>query len=231
MKLSKPCIFLVKVLNLSLIILFGIIGCQKDKEYSHSTQSLPKAALVSFKGIEEKLPVLKMLKADKEFDVGDCRSFIENIKVSTVVETDSNFKVYGHYQSCISSHIFQLGQAASKSFYQGDFSELIYANLDVASFRSSIRQSLDDKTHTFKELKYQFNKEENIVDFDSPTWRYKFTLLARGDFNKDGVEDMLVGFLDEAKTASYYANVTLVLIKTDNNSLWKAEEAEQYLTK
>jgi len=65
----------------------------------------------------------------------------------------------------------------------------------------------------FLDLEYKKSGDENRVLIDRSTWHYKFTLLARGDFNNDQIEDLLVGFLDESKSANYFSDTTLVFSK------------------
>jgi len=53
--------------------------------------------------------------------------------------------------------------------------------------------------------------------------------LGRGDYNADGSEQLLVLFIDEAKSSSYYSSNLLVLNKKNNDHLWVAVDAGEYL--
>jgi len=101
-----------------------------------------------------------------------------------VMESD-NYRAYSYYQSYIASLIYKKGKVTAVSFYNGGFSETIYQDLDLSSFRSSIRPKLDEKKRTFLDLEYKKSGNENRILIDRPTWHYKFSLLAEGDFNND----------------------------------------------
>ncbi|MCF6258504.1 MAG: hypothetical protein L3K25_19790 [Gammaproteobacteria bacterium] len=211
------------------IALVWLSGCRY--EHMHlPNQYPPVAVLFEYKAKNnEALPELKFAKNDKEIIVKNCRELVAHINKLELIETDNNYRAYSYYQSCIATLIYKKGKTAAVSFYDGNFSEIIYNNFDLSSFRSSIRPKLDEKIHTFFDLKYKQSGNENSVVIDRPTWRYKFSLLARGDFNNDQVEDLLVGFLDESKNASYFTDTTFILVKTKKDMLWMAEEAEKYI--
>ena len=202
-------------------------GCQKNVN-----QNTIAPQIIHQEGVKltnQKLPELKMMKGEKKYSVNTCNEFLANSKDSNVVETDANFKVYGDYQPCIAANLFSQAKASEKSYYNNDFALLAHENIDLASFRSSLRPAMEDNQHTFKDIKLHYSKADSVVVYNTDEWQYTLTLLAKGDFNQDKVEDLLVGFLDKSKTASYYANVTLVLIKTSDNSLWMADESEKYI--
>ncbi len=220
---------IIKIIILGFITFFWLLGC-KYAHVSPSDQYPPVAVLFEYKTKNnEALPEIKFIKNDKEITVKNCVDMISHINKFELVETDDNYRSYSYYQSCIASLIYKKGKVSTVSFYNGNFSETIYKDLDLSSFRSSIRPKLDEKIHTFLDLEYKQSGDGNRILIERPTWHYKFSLLARGDFNNDQIEDLLVGFLDESKSASYFADTTLVLIKTKKNGLWIAEEAEKYI--
>ncbi len=211
------------------IALVCLSGCRYEYMYLPN-QYPPVTVLFEYKAKNNKvLPELKFTKNDKEIIVKNCRGLIAHINKLELIETDDNYRAYSYYQSCIASLIYKKGKTATVSFYDGNFAEIIYNNFDLSSFRSSIRPKLDEKTHTFFDLKYKQSGDKNRMVIDRPTWHYKFSLLARGDFNNDQVEDLLVSFLDESKSASYFTDTTFILVKTKKDMLWVAEEAEKYI--
>ncbi len=220
---------ILKIILSVFIALLWLSGC-KHAHVSSSDQYPPVAVLFEYKTENnEVLPKLRFTKNEKEFTVKNCVDMISHINKFEFVETDDNYRAYSYYQPCIASLIYKKGKVSTVSFYNGDFSETIYKDFDLSSFRPSIRPKLDEKTHTFIDLEYKQSGDENRIVIDRPTWHYKFSLLARGDFNNNQIEDLLVGFLDESKNASYFADTTLVLVKTKKNMLWIAEEAEKYI--
>ena len=67
------------------------------------------------------------------------------------------------------------------------------------------------------------------VSLESKEWFYKFNLLAAGDFNRDGNEDLLIYFLDQAKEGSYFSMDTLLLSRLSNVDLWTAVDGVSYI--
>jgi len=48
-------------------------------------------------------------------------------------------------------------------------------------------------------------------------WYYKFNILTKGDFNHDGIEDLLVGFIDQAKEGNYFSYSTLIITRNTSS--------------
>ncbi len=50
-------------------------------------------------------------------------------------------------------------------------------------------------------------------------------VLAAGDFNGDGIEDIVVTFYDDAKAGTYFSITTLLLTQTEPDDRIAAEDA------
>ena len=68
-----------------------------------------------------------------------------------------------------------------------------------------------------------------MVLIDTKDWKYQWTLLAQGDLNGDGIEDLLVRFLDQAKTSNYFSAQILVLQSNNTENRWSAQPGLQLL--
>ncbi len=92
--------------------------------------------------------------------------------------------------------------------------ELLARQFDLASIRSSLGPSRGPGKNTFASLgiKPSLTEDRKVV-FDSPEWFYSMTVLRRGDFNKDGIEDLEVCFVDRAKQGSYNAQKALLVTR------------------
>lgn len=219
--LNKPTIFLPVS-----ILVCVLAGCQKDTPSSSGGIPAERFALAA--ETKTNLPTLKLMQGEKQVQVSSCDALIKQLATASLVETDDNYETYGDYQSCLADRVYQQATTSTKTEYQGDFAALIHQQLDVASFRSSLGPALQAGVNTFKGMKFNYKTGQHTVEYDTDDWLYRFSLLAKGDFNRDGQEDLLVGFLDQSKTASYYTSVTLVLRRSAGDQYWKAEEVERF---
>ncbi len=92
--------------------------------------------------------------------------------------------------------------------------ELLARQFDLASIRSSFGPKRGPGKNTFAALGLQPSlAQDDKVVFDSPQWYYSMTVLRRGDFNNDGIEDLEVCFVDRAKQGSYNAQRALLVTR------------------
>jgi len=161
--------------------------------------------------------------------VNTCPEYLSNISTYNVVETDENMQMLFYYLPCVSAALQKKAKSAEISFFNDALNDVIINELDLTTFRSSFRRKLDANNNTFKSLGYEFDYANRKVTVKRSNWNYEFILLGRGDYNADGVEQLLVLFVDQAKSSSYYASNLLVLNKNNINQLWIAVDDGEYL--
>ncbi len=98
--------------------------------------------------------------------------------------------------------------------------ELLARQFDLASVRSSFGPKRSPGKNTFAALGLTPSlAQEDKVVFDSPQWYYSMTVLRRGDFNNDGIEDLEVCFVDRARQGSYNAQRALLVTRYQPNAM------------
>jgi hypothetical protein len=229
----------IKILLASMALLAGLIACTADKggEPGQDTPAAQEAkvekssvlavqiidsGISEFSAVANKpLPDLTLTGEDKTFQVNNCQDFISSIsKVSvTVEETTYNMHTYADYQPCMASWMLSRAQASKKSHFEDQFANLIIAQLDLSSFPSSLGPRLEDSKQTLQAFNFKdtATTDRSVIVNDNG-WTYEFTLLARGDFNADGAEDLLIRLLDQAGEASYFSMQTFILERSGSDA-------------
>ncbi len=134
------------------------------------------------------------------------------------VETITNMHVLSEYQICLQMHYLKISETSKKSYLKKPYQAFIINQLDLQTLRSSLKQKLDDKPETLKMLPFLNTLVKgNSVISKNAAWYYKFNILAKGDFNHDGIEDLLVGFTDQAKEGNYFSYSTLVITRNTSS--------------
>ena len=86
-------------------------------------------------------------------------------------------------------------------FPKKDLGRFLAEHFDLTSIRSSLGPRRSRGMHTtFADLGMQPSRvSENFVVFESPNaWLYEMKIVGRRDVNGDGIEDLVVCFLDRA---------------------------------
>lgn len=93
-------------------------------------------------------------------------------------------------------------QAATVESYfpNKDLGRLLSEKFDLATIRSSFgpRRTLAKRTFADFGMKPSQLTEESVVFLMPGDWLYELRVVARGDFNGDGIEDLKVCFVDHA---------------------------------
>ena len=87
--------------------------------------------------------------------------------------------------------------------FDGDLGRVIFNELDLTTFRSSLSRKIDERTKTFQALKNEHSHSNMQVTVKPANGEFEFILLGRGDYNSDGNEGLMVIFVDQALTSSY----------------------------
>lgn len=95
-----------------------------------------------------------------------------------------------------------------------DLGQFIVDKLDLASFPSILGPRVMASQHTFAGMKLKpATASANEVTFDDDDYYVKIDVLGRGDFNDDGLEDIIVCWRDQAKGGTYRTTTPYLLTR------------------
>ena len=215
---------------LTVLLLSACYHVNKLETSSYNKESFISALYRYSESEENYYPGELILKDNTgEILVNSCKTYLDNLATYSVLETDENMHMLLYYLPCIANTLDKKATDSSVSFYSNELSEVIINDLNLATFQSSLRPKLTDNVTSFKDLAYEYTESENQVTIKRPTWEYNFVLLGKGDYDHDGIEDLLVLFIDSSQASSYYSNSLLVLRKKEASQFWQAIEAEELL--
>ena len=96
--------------------------------------------------------------------------------------------------------------AVESYFPSKDLGRLLSEKFDLATIRSSLGPRRTPAKRTLADLgmKPSQSTEESVVFSIPGDWLYELRVVARGDFNGDGIEDLKVCFVDHALNGGTY---------------------------
>lgn len=99
-------------------------------------------------------------------------------------------------------------------FPKKDLGRFLANKFDLASIRSSFGPRRTPAQRTFADLGMRPSKAtDDVVVFESPgDWLYELKIVGRGDVNSDGIEDLVVCFIDRALNGGTYDTAEGLLI-------------------
>jgi hypothetical protein len=91
-----------------------------------------------------------------------------------------------------------------KSFLPADeIEEFVVERLDLSTFRNSLGPRREPGMRHFSDFDIRpQTRTGGIIELKDTDWYYKVRILARGDFNRDGIEDLAVCFTDQSLRGS-----------------------------
>lgn len=91
-------------------------------------------------------------------------------------------------------------------FPNKELGRLLSEKFDLATIRSSFgpRRTPSKRTFTDFGMKASQSTEDTVVFLSPGDWLYELRVVARGDFNGDGIEDLKVCFVDRALNGGSY---------------------------
>jgi len=209
------------VLILMIVCSLNFSGCEKSNDEQPYPIVISKQ-LEKLNKPQKPLPAIKLIKHYEVITVSSCKTFTEKLGEYKLVETPNNMQLYWDYIPCVANRLLAKAKSSQKSAFI-NFESLIMENLDLKGFNSSLRPRLSNTDNTLKALGMKNNSKDNTeILIETTDWKYQWTLLAQGDFNGDGVEDVMLRFLDQAKKSNYFSVQLLVLQSNDADDRWSA---------
>lgn len=159
------------------------------------------------------------LKIKKDNDsivvINNCVEYIEQLKYFPDCKSIINKRINSEYQTCLQLATLKHSISPKQSLWKQDsLTSFIYKYLDLSTFRSSLRPKWGKKGSFYLE-NFEFDSviiEPFTITINTKKWLYIFDILAAGDINHDGYEDVLISFLDDAKEGTYFSFSTFLLI-------------------
>ncbi|WP_058835139.1 hypothetical protein [Luteimonas abyssi] len=109
---------------------------------------------------------------------------------------------------------------ATSYFPVHDVPRFLFDHLDVATFRSSLGPKRSLEQRTFAQISPPPTEvTDDAFEVREPDWLRRLTIVGRGDFNRDGIEDLVICLEDRALRGTYLASQRLLVTRYDAASL------------
>jgi hypothetical protein len=153
--------------------------------------------------------------------IEDCHSLLEVLALPEDVVGDAiGRREHTGYRGCIAVALLERAQPAARSNFskRSPLADVV-DRLDMLSFRSSLGPGFE-RGESLKWLqiattrgntrgRYEFQPTKLILTIED--WYYELELEAAGDWTGDGLEDLMVRFMDDASDATFFYVGTLIL--------------------
>ena len=209
--------------NFTLIFLpLLLVGCQ----HIFANES-NQAVFINDSYFDELDPVAIAIQRDEiHFESGrsadNCRSYLKEIKQSSVAETVNDQIIHTEYMICEVYDLVKGTKIVSQKF-SNSYGSVLANKLDLTSFRSSLNRRARTDGPVLKDIGEQFlTTDSSSVTYETEEWFYRLEVVAISDFNRDGVKDWIVLLDDQSKVGNYHAGASLVVLGPTDIPLLKA---------
>ena len=209
---------IILFIRLSIPIFFSVSVCGNAQHTADLPVTIINSSLKqSFDQQEitlaKKRSEISLEKGDDVIHASDCRSLNKALSKGYILsETVINQQIASEYQVCYQLKHIKSAQSSTETYFSKPYGSLLTRKLDLQTLASSLKQQLNSGPQTLKDLNFKNIKDEqNSIIIDASDWYYRINILARGDFNHDGIEDLLIEFIDQAMQGNYFSHSTLIL--------------------
>jgi hypothetical protein len=102
--------------------------------------------------------------------------------------------------------------AESSAWPTSNLATFVFEHLDIASFRNSTGPRRGPGQRLFSDLGIKPTRSsETEAAFESSAWTYSIKVLGRRDFNRDGVQEVAICFVDAAQQGTYSVQQPLLV--------------------
>ncbi|MEQ6340827.1 MAG: hypothetical protein M3A44_04030 [Gammaproteobacteria bacterium] len=164
------------------------------------------------------------LQFDSGKVVGDCIAYLKESRHASISEGVNNQAMAGGYLICPTLSSIQAAKPAAHVFSREKrLGKVLFDRLDVLSFPSSFNQRADAQHNTPRLLSdISWKVGQYSITSDSEDWRISIEVVAELDVNGNGIPDLLLWFLDEAKDGNYKIYRVLEILDAKREGLLKA---------
>jgi hypothetical protein len=112
------------------------------------------------------------------------------------------------------------GGPANARWPNADLATFVFTHLDLTTFRNSTGSQRNPGDRFFSDLGIRPTQASDSVTTHEGEWRYSVRVLARRDFNGDGLDDVAICFADQARNGGTYdARSPLLLQLVDRRAI------------
>ncbi len=192
---------------------FIVIGCGKYSINNASNAYVFNQSLMAdYQSLDRSLKKRRIeIRFTSGESVNNCLDYLAEIKKSNVFDGINNTIHHSEYLVCEVFDLLKSHNAITPK-QKISYGELLSSNLDLSSFPSSINQESQVYGKTLQELDPKNLKISNYtVTRETDDWIYTIEVIAAGDLNNDGTNDLILWLNDQAKNGNYHAYSTLVV--------------------
>lgn len=146
--------------------------------------------------------------------IGDCAQLIAVLRSNADLGERAEMPQFNAYALCIAAALAADARqpTGASRFDRNSAAAQIVAHLDLASVRSSLAPRRPAAHYTLSDFRFESTKLEPLsVELVGQGFRYRFDVLAMGDFSGAGGQQSLVKFTDRALGGTYDRSTILVL--------------------
>ena len=144
--------------------------------------------------------------------VDTCNAYLQEVKMSTILEGVNNKIISQEYLICPSIIALQsAGSPSTNAHFPASYGEELCSRLDLTTFRSSLSPRLNGAKRVLSALGIPLRTDKYACSFETGDWFFKVEVVAEAEFEKDGKTGWLVWVFDEAKTGNYRGYSALVI--------------------
>jgi len=192
---------------------FIVIGCGKYSINNTSNAYVFNQSLMAdYQSLDRSLKKRRIeIRFTSGESVNNCLDYLAEIKKSNVFDGINNAIHHSEYLACEVFDLLKSHNAITPK-QKISYGELLSSSLDLSSFPSSINQESQVYGKTLQKLDPKNLKISNYtVTRETDDWIYTIEVIAAGDLNNDGTNDLILWLNDQAKNGNYHAYSTLVV--------------------
>ena len=183
--------------------------------------------------LKDRAPVLAKKRRPLRFVSGTvverCAEYSAARCSSTLQESESNEAAIDDYVVCDQLALLQTARAARRAGPKNR-GEVLSRRLDLRSFRSSLKQRLDERTFVLQKLWRPAPRvDARQAVGQSADWKFVLAVDAVLDVDGDGREDWLVSVTDRSLEASYDSRQLLIVRAPGTPGLLRAEPVDKWV--
>ena len=174
-------------------------------------------------------PTTTLRGPNEHHRVTTCTDLLRRVKSGPPLEQIEVDRVFSEYKICLVLGVLEQAQAPRISYFDhqalgSDFLK----KLNLATLHSSLYPRAPSPKDGFRFSDFTFSSvktSSHSLELADEDWNYAVIALAAADFDRDGVEDLVVYFYDDSKSGTYFQLTTLILSRTTPNGWITATEA------
>lgn len=144
-----------------------------------------------------------------------CQEYLALLEQGAEPATDADASVALEYAYCGLFRAVLRATPVRRSNFDSPLGSTLYRHLDLTTVRTSLAPSVPDGKFTLESIFAEASVSQHAVEIHTSDWDYTLRVLAAGDFDGDGREDLVVLFIDDAREGTFLITSTLILVRPD----------------